>query len=68
MGKGLRTETATMWQQEDRRPLWQTATTFWKQEGNERDLLEDLRAGDIEASCRDFQQIEKNHKLDLVER
>jgi hypothetical protein len=63
-----RPETETTWQQEIRGPLQQTPTTFWKQESNERDLLEDLRAGDIEISCRDFQRIEKNHKLDLVER
>jgi hypothetical protein len=48
--KGQRPEAATMLQQEDRGPLRQTAATFWKQEGNERDLLEDLLVGDIKAS------------------
>jgi hypothetical protein len=56
----MRPETATTWQQEDRGTSWQTAATFWKQEGNQRDLLEDHQAGDREASCRNFQQIEKN--------
>jgi hypothetical protein len=65
--KGPRPEVATLWQQEDRGPLRQTAATFWKQEGNERDLLEDLQAGDIEVSCRETQQIEKNEGMDLVE-
>jgi hypothetical protein len=63
-----RPETATTWQQEDRRPLPQTVTTFWKQEGKQWDLLEDHWAGDIEARCRDFHRVAKNHKLDLVER
>jgi hypothetical protein len=65
--KAPRPKTATMWQQVDRRPMWQTAATFWKQEGIQRDLLEGHRAGDREASCRDFQQVEKNQKLDHVE-
>jgi hypothetical protein len=65
--KGPRPETATTWQQADRGPLRQTAATFWKQEGNERDLLEDLWAGDMEVSCRDFQRVAKNHKSDLMD-
>jgi hypothetical protein len=56
-----------VWQQKDRETLQQTATTFWKQESNQWDLLEDHQAGDIDATCRDFQRIEKNQKLDFVE-
>jgi hypothetical protein len=63
--KGPSQET-TMWQQEDRGVLLQTAAIFCKQEGNERDLLEDLWAGDIKETCSDFQRIEKNQKLDFV--
>jgi hypothetical protein len=66
--KGLRPETATTWQQDDRGPLQQTAATLWELEGTQQDLLEDHSSGDIEASCRDFQLIEKNHKFDYVER
>jgi hypothetical protein len=56
-----------MWQQEDRGPMQQTAATFWKQEGNQWELLEDHWAADCEVSCRDFQQVAKDHRLDRVE-
>jgi hypothetical protein len=58
--KGLRPETATTWQQEDRGHLRQTAATFLKQEGNERDLQDDHQAGFCEASSRDVQRIAAN--------
>jgi hypothetical protein len=56
-----------MWQQEDRGPLRQTAATFCKQEGNQRDLLENHRAADIDASRKDFQRVANNHKSNLVD-
>jgi hypothetical protein len=40
---------------------------FGNKKDNQQDLLEDHRTGDIEASCKDFQRVAKNHKSDLVE-
>jgi uncharacterized Ntn-hydrolase superfamily protein len=45
----------------------QIAATSLKQEDNQRDLLEDHRARDHEASSMDFRRIAKNQELDLVE-
>jgi hypothetical protein len=66
--KGPGPKTATTWQHTDKGPMRQTATTSWKQKDNQPDPLEDHRAGDREASCRDFQRAVKNQELDLVER
>jgi hypothetical protein len=57
-----------MRQQADEVPMRQTAATSSKQEDNQRDLLEDHRAGDREASSRHFQRVAKNQEMDLAER
>jgi hypothetical protein len=66
--KGPRPKTEATRQQGNNRPSQQMANILEKEENNQHDLQEDHRAGDREASSRDFQWAVKNQELDLVER
>jgi hypothetical protein len=66
--KGPRPKTATTRQRANKGARRQTTDIGEKKENNQHDLQEGHRAGDREASSRDFQRVAKNQELDLVER
>jgi hypothetical protein len=50
------------------KPIFQEAATSCKREDNQRDLQEDNRAGDPEASSWDFQLVMLNDGLNIAEK